>query len=329
MSALAVLAACLLLAAPASADVEGKAVGQTADANGPAINGCSAKEAQSLRLALGVAAGFAGDCLGGGGGLAPDIGRKVLDLYGKKKLALFCDGDSDGNGNAATTFKDGVPQISVFSRTNEKANDWSAAGLGAVLLHELIHAADPGKALIASQALHDKAYPDRVYACHLACTGGAGGSDGMKSRLALLMHAADGTLTLQPSGASAIACPAQGGCGFQRLMGALCGPEGDSWVALERAEEKSFEQTGCLLRAVAVDPKEPCKAQVCADIRAQVKQASAGGPPPASLVGALMIHLYDVLKASRSPKAAAALPEQDAAALEALTESGVLAGCAR
>jgi hypothetical protein len=318
MRAPAAFAVLAWLALPARADVPGKPVGLSADVDGPQLRQCSAEDAKSIRLALGVAAGLADSCLKAG--LAPDLGDKVLGLFGKKKLQIYCDGETDGNGNASTTFPGGRPTISVFSKSGGAANDMSPEGLGAALLHELIHATDPDKKLIATQTLHDKAYPDRVYGCHLACTG-RGSNEGMKARLALLMHAAG--KRLEP--ASSVKCSG-GDCGFQKLMGALCGPQGEDWVAIERREEKRFEQTGCLLRAVAVEGK--CKAEVCADIQRQVKEASAKGPPPATLVGALMIHLYDVVKASGSPKDREALPDRDAALLEAVEDGGVLKSCA-
>lgn len=319
MRALAAAALWLGLAPVCAADVPGKPVGLSADVDGPALQQCSASDAKSIRLALGVAASLADACLKSG--LAPELGEKVLGLYKKKALKIYCDGETEGNGNAATSFEDGRPVISVFSKSAGAANDMSPEGLGAALLHELIHATDPGKTLIATQALHDKAYPDRVYGCHLACTG-AGANEGMKARLALLMHAAGRRLEPAQSG---VRCSG-GDCGFQKLMGGLCGPEGDAWLAIERKEERRFEQTGCLLRAVAVEGK--CKAEVCAGIQRQVKEASAKGPPPATLVGALMIHLYDVVVASASPKDREALQDRDAALLEAVEEGGLLKSCA-
>lgn len=309
----------LLVAAPARADLAGKKVG-VGGLDGVAINGCSPEEKEQIKAGLAAAADLAADCLKNG--LAPDVGEKVLGMFAKGKLRMFCDGENnDDQANASTTFPKHKATIAVYSKTMGKANDMSPQGLGEKLLHELIHAADEPNALIADMTLHNKGYPDRVYACHLACTGGDPG-EGMKARLALLMHAYG--QRLEPSGA-AVRCPASGGCGPVKLLATMCGPAGNAWVAFERKEAARFEQVNCLMREVAAG--DSCKADVCADIKRQVAAASAKGPPPASLLGALMIHFYDVAKASSSKEAREALADRDAALLEAVEDAGVLRTC--
>jgi hypothetical protein len=318
-----------LLAASASAEISGKPAGsgRAADVGSVSITGCSKAQEANLRQALGAAAGIARDCLGTPAkpGLAPDIGGAILALIDKNDLALYCDDAPDAEGDAVANFVSGKPVIGASTMKGGKRVDMDPAVWGRWLLHELIHATDEKGALYSTKKLHNSGWPDRVYGCHLACTG-EGDSAGMKAKVALLEHSKK--TKIAPLESPFVHCPAAGGCGFAKKMAALCSPSvGDAWVAVEKAFDDRFEQTSCLMRALVSEEPAPCKASVCADIRSSVAQEQKErGIPRAEFAAALMIHVYDVLMASRAMDAGTLSP-RDKELFDALNQAGVLMEC--
>lgn len=290
------------------------------------LSGCSEDEAKMLRDAIGRAALLTATCLGvKGKGLAPDLGLVVATML-EGRLVMFSCGKKKDGADGLTTFNEyRVPQIDMAMRPPAEV-DLSPAGLGGAVFHEAIHAVDHDGLFMPGSRLHNKAFPDRVYACQLACEGRA--VDGMRPKVALVERSLGREIPAGPDPPGGCGSPSD--CGFLKKMSYMCTRRGfDDIVPLERDLELRYLRVLCLAGKLVNGEPAPCQTKACLDLRAEYDRQTASNKKASSAwIGALYSSLYDVLTAAAT-RDETKLDAAGKELLKGLGEAGAIEACPR